>query len=131
MSIELALIIIVAAFWIGWKASQMWHLISFQELLTQLKVTPQDLKTVARQQGVAVPDDAAEADADAEPVLPQLEIRIEQHPEGLFAYQLSDGLFIAQGRDREELMANLVHNLNNVRVIIDQQHGADLIQEKP
>lgn len=125
MNLELALIMIAAAFWIGWKTSQMWHLISFKELLTQLKVTPQDLKAVARDQGVALAEPDAEPNAEKE--LPQLEIRIEQHPEGLFAYQLSDGLFIAQGRDREELMANLVMNLNNVRVIVAKEDGADLI----
>lgn len=123
MNLELALIMIAVAFWIGWKTSQMWHLISFRELLTQLRVTPQDLKAVARDQGVALADADQEPDADRE--LPQLEIRIEQHPEGLFAYQLSDGLFIAQGRDRVELMENLVHNLNNVRVIVAD--GAELI----
>lgn len=125
MNLELALIMIAAAFWIGWKTSQMWHLISFKELLTQLKVTPQDLQAVARDEEASL--DKSDAEPNADRKLPQLEIRIEQHPEGLFAYQLSDGLFIAQGRDRVELMENLVHNLNNVRVIVAKEDGADLI----
>ena len=125
MNLELALIMIAAAFWIGWKTSQMWHLISFKELLTQLKVTPQDLQAAARDEEASL--DKSDAEPNADRKLPQLEIRIEQHPEGLFAYQLSDGLFIAQGRDRVELMENLVHNLNNVRVIVAKEDGADLI----
>jgi hypothetical protein len=120
---ELILIAVLALF-VGWKLSEAWHLLAFRKILEALKISNRDLVRMSKDLGLEVPEpETAETPSD----LPQLEIRIEQHPEGLFAYQLSDDRFIAQGRDRAELMENLVMNLNNVRVVIAKEDGADLI----
>jgi hypothetical protein len=73
-------------------------------------------------------DLAREVDEDEDhDGLPELEIRIEQHPEGLYAYAIEDNRFIAQGADKDQLMTNLVANLHQVRVICSEKHGAHLI----
>ena len=110
------------AFWVGWKISELWQMVTFKELLSDLGVKQQDLEKIK--------DQLEQADTDPEDEnshLPILEVRIEQHPEGLFAYRKVDDSFIAQGKDREGLMENLVNNLNNVRVIVHKEDGADFI----
>ena len=110
------------AFWVGWKISELWQMVTFKELLSDLGVKQQDLEKIK--------DQLEQADTDPEDEnshLPILEVRVEQHPEGLFAYRKVDDSFIAQGKDREGLMENLVNNLNNVRVIVAKEDGADLI----
>jgi hypothetical protein len=110
------------AFWVGWKISELWQMVTFKELLSDLGVKQQDLEKIK--------DQLEQADTDPEDEnshLPILEVRIEQHPEGLFAYRKVDDSFIAQGKDREGLMENLVNNLNNVRVIVHKEDGGDLI----
>ena len=97
-------------------------MVTFKELLSDLGVKQQDLEKIK--------DQLEQADTDPEDEnshLPILEVRIEQHPEGLFAYRKVDDSFIAQGKDREGLMENLVNNLNNVRVIVHKEDGGDLI----
>ena len=110
------------AFWVGWKISELWQMVTFKELLSDLGVKQQDLEKIK--------DQLEQADTDPEDEnshLPILEVRIEQHPEGLFAYRKVDDSFIAQGKDREGLMENLVNNLNNVKVIVHKEDGADFI----
>lgn len=114
------LIVIVIGFFIGWHTSKAWQIWAFKRLLEDLKVTNEDLQRVAREQGLI---DQSQVELD----LPVVEIRIEQHPEGLFAYRKSDSQYLGQGRDREELMQNLVNNLTNVRVIVAKEDGAELI----
>jgi hypothetical protein len=111
------------AFWAGWKISELWQVVAFKSLLNDLNVKQQDLKRLHSKL-------ATEADkevVDQSNHLPVLEVRIEQHPEGLFAYRKADNTFIAQGKDREALMDNLVNNLSNVRVVVAKEDGAELI----
>jgi len=119
------LIVCVIGFWIGWRASAAWQVLAFKKLLEDLGVSNEQLKKVGRDQGLTFEDDLpAEPDPEQFPVL---EVRVEQQPEGLFAYRKSDSQFLAQGKDRETLMQNLVNNLTNVRVVVAKEDGADLI----
>jgi hypothetical protein len=111
------------AFWAGWKISQTWHLFTFKQILQDLSVSNSDLKQLAKDQGIEL--DSNEEDENSH--LPILEVRVEQHPEGLFAYRKADGFFIAMGKDRDTLMKAMVDNLNNVRVVIAKEDGGDLI----
>lgn len=117
--IETIIIISVVSFIVGWKLSQAWHLLSFRHLLKDLNVTDNQLKQVAKDNGIEI----EELKRD----LPEIEVIIEKQPEGLFAYRKDNSLFLASGQDREELMKNLVNNLTNVRVIVAKEDGADYI----
>ena len=117
------IIVAVLSFVAGWKISQTWHLFTFRSILEDLKISNSDIKRLAAEKGLEL----EEAEQDENANLPILEVRVEQQPEGLFAYRKADSLFLARGKDREALMQNLVHNLTNVRVVVAKEDGADLI----
>jgi hypothetical protein len=119
MDIELVILCVVMALYIGWKASEAWHLHVFNQLMDDLNVSHKELRKIARAQGIEIPEPESD--------LPILELRIEKHPEGLFAYRKEDGFFIAMGKDKDSLMENIVNNLNNVRVVVAKEDGGDLI----
>jgi hypothetical protein len=123
----LILFVLVAA--VSWKASQIWHVMAFKKLLEDLGISDSQLRKLAQDHGIIEMSEESQTAEDDDPNsdLPILEVRIEQHPEGLFAYRKVDDSFIAQGKDREGLMENLVNNLTNVRVIVHKEDGADLI----
>ena len=127
MSTELVIFSIIMALYLGFKAGEAWYLLTFKTLLKELNVTNEHLMKIARDKGIDLADSEPTEDDDPNSDLPILEVRIEQHPEGLFAYRKVDDSFIAQGKDRECLMENLVNNLNNVRVIVHKEDGADFI----
>jgi len=122
------LIITVLAFFVGWKASEFWMLITFKTLLEDLKVSESDLRRVAREKGITLPE---RIDAKSEPELAELEVRLEKIGDTIYAYSIKDDQFLGQGTDRDTLIQRLTENLTNVRVIIAKEHGADLIYTKP
>jgi hypothetical protein len=117
------IIVAVLSFVAGWKISQTWHLFTFRSILEDLKISNSDIKRLAAEKGLEL----EEAEQDENANLPILEVRVEQQPEGLFAYRKADSLFLDMGKEREALMQNLVHNLTNVRVVVAKEDGADLI----
>ena len=125
MSIDLVILCIIMALYIGFKAGEAWYLYTFRQILEDLNIKQRDLRKLAENKGIALSEVPAEDDLGSD--LPILEVRIEQHPEGLFAYRKVDDTFIAQGKDRDTLMENLVNNLTNVRVVVYKDDGADLI----
>jgi hypothetical protein len=122
MELDLVLLCIAMALYIGFKVGEAWYLYTFREILQDLNIKNSDLRRLAESKGIEL----AEPEEEGED-LPVLEVRIEQHPEGLFAYRKEDNTFIAQGKDRTTLMEALVNNLNNVRVVVAKEDGADLI----
>ena len=125
MSIELVVMSIIMALYLGFKAGEAWYLYTFRQILEDLNIKNTDLRKLAESKGIALSEVPAEDDLGSD--LPILEVRIEQHPEGLFAYRKADDSFIAQGKDRTTLMENLVNNLTNVRVVVYKEDGADFI----
>jgi hypothetical protein len=125
MSIDLVILCIIMALYIGFKAGEAWYLYTFRQILEDLNIKQSDLRKLAENKGVDLSEVPAEDDLGSD--LPILEVRVEQHPEGLFAYRKMDDSFIAQGKDRDTLMENLVNNLTNVRVVVYKDDGADLI----
>jgi hypothetical protein len=81
---------------------------------------------VAQEAGISM-EEITEEKAEEDSNLPILEVRVEQQPEGLFAYRKDNNLFLAMGKDRQALMDNLVNNLSNVRVVVAKEDGAELI----
>lgn len=118
MMIELFLIFVLGVF-LGWVSSNAWNRWLFEELLTRLNISDRDLINLTNELET---EEAQEGDH-----LPELEIRVEQVNGCLFAYSVEDDRFIAQGKDREQLLENLVHNLNQVRVICHDDQGAHYI----
>jgi hypothetical protein len=118
------LIVFAVGFWLGSVVRGVWMALSFREILKDLGVTDQQLRALAEKNDIQLPEIKSD---DEESQLPVLEVRVEKTDLGLFAYRKRDSLFLARGKDREELMKNLVDNLTNVRVVIAKEDGAELI----
>jgi hypothetical protein len=125
------LIAIAIAFALGWYVgswitTQLLAL-SFKQILQDLGVKNEQLKKLARDVGVDVPDTAVSTAAETE--LTPLEITLEQHQGVLYAYRKDNQQFLGQGTDRETLVASIGRRMTDVRLIIDQADGADLLQK--
>ena len=125
------LILVVIAFALGWYAGS-WvttHLLalSFRQILTDLGVKNSQLRQLATDVGVDVPD-VNENTATGDPLTP-LEVIIEQHQGVLYAYRKDTKQFLGQGTDRQGLIDSISKRMTDVRLIIDQADGADLLQK--
>ena len=125
------LILVVIAFAAGWYAGS-WvttHLLalSFRQILTDLGVKNEQLRKLATDVGVELPDVNANT-ADGNTLTP-LEVILEQHQGVLYAYRKDTKQFLGQGTDREGLIDSISKRMDNVRLIIDSADGADLLQK--
>jgi hypothetical protein len=112
------------AFWAGMKLATVWQTIILKELLKDLGISDQQLRELAVKHGA----DLSEEDPD-EPILTEMEIRIEQHAGQLYAYRVEDDQFMGQGADREALIKRIAEDVANVRLIIRDENGANLLKE--
>ena len=125
------LIAVLIAFAFGWYAGS-WittHLLalSFRQILNDLGVKNEQLRKLATDVGIELP--AVNADtADGDRLTP-LEITLEQHQGVLYAYRKDTKQFLGQGTDREGLIDSISKRMTDVRLIIDQQDGADLLRK--
>jgi hypothetical protein len=125
------LIAVLIAFAFGWYAGS-WvttHLLalSFRQILNDLGVKNSQLRQLAENVGLELPD-VNENTADGVTLVP-LEVTIEQHQGVLYAYRKDTKQFLGQGTDREGLIDSISKRMTDVRLIIDQQDGADLLQK--
>jgi hypothetical protein len=125
------LILVVIAFAFGWYAGS-WvttHLLalSFRQILTDLGVKNSQLRQLAENVGVELPDVNANT-ADGNTLTP-LEITLEQHQGVIYAYRKDNKQFLGQGTDQAGLIDSISQRMTDVRLIIDQQDGADLLQK--
>ena len=125
------LILVVIAFAFGWYAGS-WvttHLLalSFRQILNDLGVKNSQLRQLAENVGVELPDVNANT-ADGNSLTP-LEVTIEQHQGVLYAYRKDTKQFLGQGTDREGLIDSISKRMTDVRLIIDSADGADLLQK--
>lgn len=123
-------IIAIIAFIVGWKISEIIHVISFKNILEDLKVNKDDLvklqQRMIREHGLD-PDKHAAAVSDGKTVI---DIKVEEHQGQLFAYTVNQNQFIAQGQTSDELLERILDKYpTNVRVICDVAHGGELINE--
>ena len=105
MSIDLVILCIVMALYIGFKVGEAWYLYTFRQILEDLNIKQSDLRKLAENKGInlsEVPKEEEDPNSD----LPVLEVRVEKTDLGLFAYRKDNSLFLARGADRQELMDN-------------------------
>lgn len=110
--------LVIFGFIVGYlmgKAVANWtNTLAFREILKDLGIKDSDIQKLR--------EDPVEDDLD------QLEVKIEQHQGVLYAFRLDNDQFLGQGTSREELIESLKGKLNNVRVVVSEEHGAKLIQ---
>jgi hypothetical protein len=125
------LIAVIVAFAFGWYAGS-WvttHLLalSFRQILNDLGVKNSQLRQLAENVGLELPD-VNQNTADGNTLTP-LEVTIEQHQGVLYAYRKDNQQFLGQGTDQTTLVDSIAKRMTDVRLIIDQQDGADLLQK--
>jgi hypothetical protein len=125
------LILVVIAFAFGWYigSTVTTHLLalSFRQVLQDLGIKNSQLRKLAEDAGIDVPDAAANTLDGVE--LTPLEVTIEQHQGVLYAYRKDTKQFLGQGTDQTTLVESISKRMTDVRLIIDQQDGADLLQK--
>jgi hypothetical protein len=130
MSIEISILVVIA-FALGWYigSTVTTHLLalSFRQILNDLGIKNEQLRKLATDVGVDVPD--VNADAQPENTLTPLEIVLEQHQGVIYAYRKDNKQFLGQGTDRQGLIDSISKRMTDVRLIIDQADGADLLQK--
>ncbi len=123
------LIVFALGCWIGSWVRAVWMSLSFREILRDLGVTEQQLRKLAEKNQITFPTENPRDSITGEITVTPVEIRLEQHHGQIYAYRLDNDQFLGQGSDREALIRRLTENLTNVRLIVAQEHGAELLQK--
>jgi hypothetical protein len=60
---------------------------------------------------------------------PQIEVRLEQHNQTLYAFRKDNEEFLGQGADQEELFKRIAERFQDVKFVIRKDDGAELLQK--
>jgi hypothetical protein len=130
MSIEITILVVVA-FAFGWYlGSQVTTYLlaqSFKQILQDLGVKNEQLIKLAQDIGADIPA-VNQNTADGDQLTP-LEVVLEQHQGVIYAYRKDNKQFLGQGVDQQGLIDSISRRMTDVRLIIDQTDGADLLQK--
>lgn len=109
---------------LGSKIATHIHLISFKKIMEDLDISDQQLKKLAKANGILTP----ELDSGTNE-LELCEIRIEQHQGQLYAFRKADDHFLGQGTDRDTLIKRLEQQFQkDTKLVITEEDGANLIK---
>ena len=111
---------------VGYKVADALHKTLIPDIFRRAGVTPEKLEAVMKDLQKEI--DLEEGRTNE---FPKLEIKVEQHGEFMFAYRKDSGLFLAQGKTRDELIAMISQKVANVTLVIAEADGAMLIKENP
>jgi uncharacterized membrane protein len=100
---------------IGWRASLVLYREVIQDLLVKAGVDNKDLLKIKQ---------AAEADNSSADVA----IKVESHSGHLYAYRKDNDEFLAQGADKDSLLAAIKDLPIEGRVVITEEDGAELVR---
>jgi len=111
---------------VGYRVSDYLHQSVIADLLRRAGITPDRLLTIMKDLQKEINQEEGRTEE-----FPKLEIKVEQHGELMFAYRKDTGLFLAQGKTRDELIAMITDKVSNVTLVIAEADGAKLIKENP
>jgi len=111
---------------VGYRVSDYLHQSVIADLLRRAGITPDRLMTIMKDLQKEI-----NAEEGVTEEFPKLEIKVEQHGDRMFAYRKDSGLFLAQGKTRDELIAMITEKVSNVTLVIAEADGAALIKENP
>ena len=130
MSIEISILVVVAfafGWYLGSQVTTYLLALSFKQILQDLGVKDQQLRKLAQDIGADIPA-VNENTADGDQLTP-LEVVLEQHQGVIYAYRKDNKQFLGQGTDQQGLIDSISKRMTDVRLIIDSQDGADLLQK--
>ena len=111
---------------VGYQAADRLHKVLIPDIFRRAGVTPEKLESVMKDLQKEI-NQAEGKDTE----FPKLEIKVEQHGDRMYAYRKDTGLFLAQGKTRDELIAMITEKVSNVTLVITEADGAALIKENP
>lgn len=114
----------VLAFIVGWQISKLVQGYITAQLLEELGITVEQLEKLrARLSGEeAAPTEGLQ--------LEEIEVKIEKHNDQLYAFRVDNDQFLGQGNSREALLTRIAESLNDVKLIIREENGADFLKVK-
>ena len=117
--------VVVGAF-LGWRINERIHQAILPDMFKRLGVTPEKLENVMGELQKEMHELNGTKPNDSED-FPQVEIRIEQHGEQLYAFRKDNEEFLGQGASKEALIERMGEKLSNVRLVVGKEDGAELI----
>jgi hypothetical protein len=111
---------------VGYRVADALHKAVLPDLFHRAGITPDKLEAMMKDLQKEINTEEGRTDE-----FPKLEIKIEQHGDLMFAYRKDTGLFLAQGKTREELITMISEKVTNVTLVIAEADGAALIKENP
>ena len=111
---------------VGYRVSDYLHQSVIADLLRRAGITPDRLMTIMKDLQKEISQEESRTEE-----FPKLEIKVEQHGDRMYAYRKDSGLFLAQGKTRDELIAMITEKVSNVTLVISEADGAALIKENP
>ena len=111
---------------VGYQVADHLHKALIPDIFRRAGVTPEKLESVMKDLQKEIDTEQGKASE-----FPNLEIKVEQHGDNMFAYRKDTGLFLAQGKTRDELIAMISEKVANVTLVITEADGAALIKENP
>ena len=111
---------------VGYRVADALHKTLIPDIFRRAGVTQEKLESVMKDLQKEI--DLEEGKTDE---FPKLEIKVEQHGDRMYAYRKDSGLFLAQGKTRDELIAMITEKVSNVTLVIAEADGAALIKENP
>ncbi len=117
------IIIGLVAFYLGFKFNEKIMWFTFGRMMKDAGITNKELDKFL---GHWAPELKREVDNIEQP---QIEIRLEQHNQTLYAFRKDNDQFLGQGPDQETLFKIIADRFQNEKFVIKQGDGAELLQK--
>ena len=118
----LALLIFAAGMYVGYKLNELLMAHIFRRMLDDAGITDRQLNQFADHWRTKLGKE------DESVALEDVEIKIEQHNDQLYAFHVDSNEFIAQGKTKEDLLTAIEKRMTNVKLIISQENGSELVK---
>lgn len=115
----LLILMFAAGAFVGYKLNEFLMVHVFRKMLEDAGITDAQLNQFA---------DHWRAELGTEEHLTNVEVRIEQVNDQLYAFRVENDEFIAQGKTKEDLLTAIEQRMTNVKLIITAEHGAELVK---
>jgi hypothetical protein len=110
---------------VSWKASAAFHQSIFAEMLERLDVSEEQLKGMVKEMADEAGLVLSPQESKAVEWANEINIRIEQHKDTLYAYRKDTEEFLGQGTDKDELIERLNSKFpGGARLNVAEQDGA-------
>lgn len=115
-------IVFMLGWYVGSRVTAAFQLNAFKQILQDLGVKNKDLRAMARNNGLDLPEEPA-----AVPMT-EHEIVIEKHGDELYAFRVDNNEFLGQGPDRDSLVKRIAERYSNTRFTIKE--GAEHVKSE-